>query len=495
MTPLVSASTVNSPITISYVTYFGGLNIEEVSTTACRDDGFIAMVGHSNSPNLPVTQFAFQQEFRGGDWDAFVVMYDNHGDMTLCTYLGGGAREHVDWVAFDNSGNLVIVGSTASDDFPVTNDSFQSERAGEYDGFIATISDNGTLLYGTYFGGNSTDSIEFVAIDDDGNYLFGGTTSSTGMATEGAFQTNLKGGLDAYIAKLSGDGRNVLLFSYLGGSTTDRVDSMSVDSTFNFILSGLTRSEDFPISSNAFQKNYAGAGDVFLTKMASDGSEINWSTFIGGSAEENGRGVGVDSSDNIMVTGAVTSSDMQVYNAFQPEYGGSCDTLIGKFSSGGEIQTLSFLGGDQLDHAYDIESDTEDNTVIAGRTLSDNYPLYDSFQSNRTGHLDLTITIMSNDMELLVLSTLFGGSKEDSGESISVSADGKIIITGRTASDDLPCTADAEQNEIGGSYDSFLVVISLKSSTSSPAFSQTIIITTVTAMIVIAAVILWKKNH
>jgi len=494
MIPSASASTANPPLTVSYVTYFGGLNIEEVSNTACRDDGAIAMVGHSNSPDLPVSSGAFQQEFRGGDWDVFVTMYNAAGEMTLCTYLGGSAREHVDWVTIDNSGNLVVVGTTISDDFPVTEDALLSQRAGEYDGFLAKISDNGTLLYGTYFGGNSTDSIEFVDVDNDGNYLIGGTTSSAGLATEDAFQTNLQGGWDAYVAKLSSNGSSILLFSYLGGSTTDRVDSMSVDSSSNFIISGLTRSEDFPTSPNAFQTEYAGAGDVFLAKVSSDGSELQWSTFIGGSSEENGRGVGVDSSDNVMVTGAVTSSDMPVYNAFQPEYGGSCDTLIGKFSPDGEVQTVSFLGGDQLDHAYDIEVDASDQIVIAGRTLSDDYPLYGSIQSNRTGHLDLTITIMSNDMKSLIMSTLFGGTKEDSGESVSVSSDGRIIITGRTASDDLPCTRNAAQDEIGGSYDSFLVIIS-PVLTNSDSLPQLAIITFVAVILGAIAITNWKNQR
>ena len=150
-------------------------------------------------------------------------MYNTVGELTLCTYLGGSAREHVDWVTFDTSGNIVVVGSTISDDFPVTDDALQSERAGEYDGFIATIADNGTLLYGTYFGGNSTDSIEFVAVDHNGDYLFGGTTSSSGLATEGAFQINPQGGWDAYVAKLSIDESSILLFSYLGGSSTRSV--------------------------------------------------------------------------------------------------------------------------------------------------------------------------------------------------------------------------------------------------------------------------------
>ncbi|MFW9844609.1 MAG: hypothetical protein ACFFEV_08530 [Candidatus Thorarchaeota archaeon] len=490
----VTASLDTSSDTISYVTYFGGSNIEEVSTTACRDDGVIAMIGHSNSPDLPVSQDAFQQEFCGGEWDAFVTMYDRMGDMILCTYLGGSEREHVDWVAFDNSGNIVVVGNTASDDFPITDDALQSERVGEFDGFIAVISENGTLLYGTYFGGNSTDSIEFVAIDNNGNYLFGGTTSSAGLATEGAFQTYPQGGLDAYVAKLSSNGSTMLLFSYYGGSTTDRVDSMTVDSSCNFILSGQTKSEDFPTSLNAFQEDYAGAGDVFLTKIASDGSEIQWSTFIGGSSEENGRGVGVDSADSIIVTGAVTSSDLESYNAFQPEYGGECDTLIAKFTSQGEVQSLSYLGGNQLDYAYDVEADESDRIVIAGRTLSDNYPLYEQIQSNRTGHLDLTITIMSNDMDSLVMSTLFGGSKEDSGESVSISSDGRIVITGRTASDDLPCTENAEQDKIGGSYDSFMVIISTEDSANID-LSQTVILTAVGVAVVIIAITIWKRNH
>ncbi|MBE0526403.1 MAG: hypothetical protein IH631_05635, partial [Candidatus Thorarchaeota archaeon] len=316
------SASLNTPIaSMSYLTYFGGSNIEEVTSTSCRADGAIAIAGHTNSLDLPVTDDAFQDEFRGGDWDIFVAMFSSAGDLIFCTYLGGSAREHFDSVTFDNSGNIVVAGFTRSEDFPVTSNALQTECAGESDGFLVTISDDGTsLLYGTYFGGNSSDEIESVEIDEEGNYLFSGTTSSIGLATEGAYQNHPQGGEDIYVAKLAHDGSEILFFSYFGGLTTDRLECMAIDSTHNFILSGLTRSSDFPTTSDAFQSNYSGSGDAFLTKISSNGSRLEWSTLVGGTDEEYGRGVDVDSLDNVILAGQTRSTDLQTSNAIQSNH-------------------------------------------------------------------------------------------------------------------------------------------------------------------------------
>jgi len=501
LTPVISSSvsaSLNTPVvSISYVTYFGGSNIEEVSTTACREDGSVAIVGHCNSQNLPVSEDAFQKEFRGGDWDIFVAMFSITGELEFCTYLGGSAREHVDSVAFDNSGNVIVAGLTRSEDFPVTSNALQTEHAGESDGFLVAISDNGsTLLYGTYFGGNSSDSIEDIIIDQNGNYLFSGTTSSAGLATEGAYQSQPQGGEDVFVAKLSYDGGTLQLFSYIGGITTDRLESMVIDSSHNFILSGLTRSSDFPTTSEAFQTDYSGSGDAFLTKVSRNGSSLEWSTFIGGTDEEYGRGVDVDSFDNIVVTGETQSLDLETFNAVQSDHGGGTyDAFVCKCTPEGLVQFLSYLGGNQFDLAYDVKFDINDRPIVVGRTLSDDFPLQNPFQSNRTGHLDLTITELSTDGQSVVMSSYFGGSAEDSGESISISSDGLIILTGRTASPDLPCSNNAFRNEIGGSYDAFLCIMSVDLQSNLVGPIELLIVVMIGGSFVVIVLIIWKKNH
>lgn len=458
--PISTASSVTNSqsFEVSFATYFGGSSIEEVSEVACSSDDSVVIVGHTSSQDLPTSKDAFQANYSGGEWDIFVTKFDINGELVFSSFLGGSDFEHVDDVKVRSDGSIIVVGFTLSLDFPVTSDALQSSSSGDTDGFITRISSDGTeLMYSTYFGGSLRDTIRSIRLDQDENYLIAGSSASPDLATDGAFQLQPSGGQDSFIAKITQDGSSTIMFSYVGGEREDRVQCMTIDSFNNYILSGQTNSQDFPVTEEAFQEDNSGGWDAFLTKISSDGTSLIFSTYIGGSTEDVGRGAAVNSLDEIVLVGYTNSTDFKTQSPLQSGHaGGYYDIFIYKCNSGGLTEFATYLGGNQFDIAYAAAFDYNDRPIIIGRTLSDDFPTINSFQEQRGGHLDTTITMLTPDGQTVLFSSFIGGTAEDSGESIAIQSDETIVISGRTASTDFPCTENAYQTTIGGSYDVFL---------------------------------------
>lgn len=493
----VSSTPYFQSVEISYATYFGGSGIEEVSEVACGQDGSVAIVGHTSSPDLRTSEDAFQADYSGGQWDIFVAKFDANGNLVFSSFLGGSGYEHVDDVVIRSDGSVVVVGFTLSLDFPVTLDAIQPSPSGETDGFIARISSDGkTLIYSTYYGGHLRDTIRSIRLDQDENYLVAGTAASTELATDSAFQTQPSGGPDLFIAKIAHDGSSTIMFSYCGGNKDDRIECLAIDSSNNYILSGQTSSHDFPTTEDAYQKSNSGGWDAFLTKLSSNGTNLLYSTYIGGSSEDSGRGVAVNSLDEIVVAGYTSSTDLSTLSPLQSEHaGGYCDILVYKCTSTGTTKYVTYLGGSELDISYGVVFDDNDRPIIVGRSLSDDFPINNSFQEQRVGHLDTTITMLTADGQTILFSSYIGGTKEDSGESISLGNDSVIAISGRTASADFPCTEDAYQTNIGGSYDVFLCVVQYSSSQDSASVLGPLIAVVIFSTVFIGIVInKWHKE-
>jgi len=290
-------------------------------------------------------------EFGGTGTDAFIVKIDATGSEILYSSYLGGSDEDVGYgVAVDGSANAYLTGVTYSADFPTKGGALQTVYAGAGDAFLAKVNTDGTgaasLLYSTYLGGSGLDQGNGVAVDASGNaYVAGGTNSiaSTLKFTppSGAYQTNCKldsGAClgDAFVAKLALSGTpSLVYFTYLGGSLADTAAGIAVDSSENVYVTGSTSSTDFPISAAVSQSTYGGGNaDAFVTELNPAGSELVYSTYLGGSNTESGNGIAVDmgSPPSAYVAGQTCSFDFPLANALQPAYGGNCDAFISKVS-------------------------------------------------------------------------------------------------------------------------------------------------------------------
>ena len=256
---------------ISWLTYFGGSAIERVAGVALDASDQIALVGSTFSANLPLRN-AFQAKSRGGQ-DAFVAtLAANGGSLVFSTYLGGaagsaGAPEQANCVAFSATGRLLIAGTTASRNFPVTTDAVQVAFAGgATDGFITNLNANGTMRRSTYLGGSGDDGINAIMLDPYGSGpVVGGYTTSTDFPTKNPVQNVNAGGMDGFIVRSAIT--SITHATYIGGTGSDSVNAVAVDSLYNFSAAGSTGSADMPVAGymSGFQGSTLGA---FITKIA-----------------------------------------------------------------------------------------------------------------------------------------------------------------------------------------------------------------------------------
>ena len=329
---------------------------------------------------------------------------------------------------------------------------------------------SGTLAYATFLGGFSMEFGLGIAVDASGSaYVAGRTTSPNFPATLGAFQTTLNGDADAFVAKLSPDGSQVVWATFLGGSGGEGAGAVALDSSNNVFVAGGTGSLDFPTTPGAFDQTANGRTDAFVAMLSPDGSRLLWSTLLGGAGGEQARALAIGGSGNVYVTGSTGSPDFPVTpGAFDETCGtdGTCnwdgmvnhdDVFVTEISSDGHSLVWStFLGAEGLDNPRSIVVDAAGFPVVAGLTSSAGFPATPGvFQSTFRGDIDAFIAKLSPGGSTLAWATFLGGSGSDSGF-VTLDAAGAIVISGGTDSLDFPVTPGAYQTTIGGDADAFV---------------------------------------
>jgi hypothetical protein len=312
-----------------YATFLGGSSPEgDFGAAITVDDAGSAYVtGGAGPAGFPTTAGAFD-ETQAGLLDVFVAKLNATGSALLySTYLGGTSNEAGAGITLGADGSAYVTGNTGSPEFPTTAGGFDTSHNGAFDAFLVKLGPSGTapLTYSTFLGGTAADLGQGIALGDDGSaYLTGWTSSSNFPATPGAFDESHNGGTDAFAARLDPAGATPLAYStYLGGAGDDRGFGLALDSLGSAYVTGITSSSDFPTTSGAFDETYNGASDVFVTKLNAAGSfPLAYSTFLGGAALDEARGIALDGSGNAYVTGRAESSDF-------PTTSGALDTTLG----------------------------------------------------------------------------------------------------------------------------------------------------------------------
>ncbi len=245
---------------------------------------------------------------------------------------------------------------------------------GNYDAFVAKFNAAGTLVWGTYYGGEAADWSYAIRVDASNNvYIAGHTPSSIGIATNGSYQTDFAGGTDAYVACFNSSGDALLWATYYGGAGGDAAYAIALDANNYVYIAGTTSSASNIATSTAYQSALGGS-NIFVAKISSDGSSRVWGTYYGGTAGGFGWGFGItlDISNNIYITGTATSSSNIATNGvFQTAFGGLYDAFVAKFdSSGSSLLWGTFYGGPGDDRSFAIALDANNNVYIAGVTTS-----------------------------------------------------------------------------------------------------------------------------
>lgn len=290
-----------------YSTYIGGTGNEYGFGIAVDSQGNAYLTGQVD-PGYPTTAGSFQPT--ATTYNAAATKLNAAGNsLVYSTFLGGTGTALGTSIAVDSSNNAYVTGPTGNG-FPTTDIASQFNYGGGIDAFITKVDPAGSdLVYSTYFGGSNRDEGQGIAVDNNGNAYVSGITYSTNLPLTNPVQTTNGGGqYDAFISKFTPNGARIYS-TYLGGTGNDQGTSIAADSSGNAYIVGTTSSTNFPTVSPIQLLNAGGANDAFVSKLSAAGNSLIYSTYLGGSGDDKGDRITVDSAGNAYVTGNTTSTN------------------------------------------------------------------------------------------------------------------------------------------------------------------------------------------
>ena len=296
--------------------------------------------------------------------------------------------------------------------------------------FVAEFDPSGNLVWSTLIDGASGWS---VAVDSSDDVYVAGVASRTDFqTTSGAYQTTANAATTPFIAKLNSSGSTLLWATYLGGSASGEVDGLAVDNAGNAYVVGDTTATDFPLK-NPIQSHNNGYSDAFISELNSAGSQLVFSTYLGGSDDDYPSAIGLDPAGNIFITGTTYSTDLATTaGALQPTYGGGdSSAFVAKLKpTGAGLAYLTYLGGSGDVTGTDVEMavDSRGDAYVAGTTDANSIPMVNAYQSTVSGGQDAFIAELNPAGTAIVNSTYFGTDTYASG--IALDSQGDVYIAG-----------------------------------------------------------------
>jgi hypothetical protein len=369
--------------------------------------------------------------------------------VTFGTYLGGTGADAVAGIAVDANANAYVTGQTTSANFP-TASPLQSATAGATDAFVAKLNAGGTaLVYATYLGGSAIDRGRAIAVDSTGAAYVAGDTASTNFPTVNPITATAPAGGNGFVTKLNAAGSALVYSTYLGGAGTDVASAIALGAGGEVHLAGSTTSTDFP-TANAVQAATGGAQDAFVSKLNAAGSAFVYSTYLGGSAAEDGLAIAVDAG-GAYVAGQTSSTNFPTTaGVFQTALAGGAnpDGFVTKLAANGAALAYStYLGGAGVGGNGQAPTGADSAAGIAvaggqayvtGQTNSATFPTTaGALQPSLAGEGDAFVTKLSADAATLTYSTYLGGGSSDQGNAIALQGS-SAYVAGSTASGDFP---------------------------------------------------------
>ncbi|MBI1357716.1 MAG: hypothetical protein GC160_25520 [Acidobacteria bacterium] len=381
---------------VDYSSYLGAGDDDFANAVAVGEDGAAYLTGRTDSSDFVVSSGALLPQFGGDEADAFVTKFDAGGSQILwSTFYGSESTDFANDIAVNSAGEVYITGWTESQNLPV--DGFQTEYAGNADCFVAKLNPDGaSLAFATYLGHGDEDSCNAIALDDAGAAFVAGYTKSVDFpVSDGSYQSNKSSGRDAFVVKLSANGGGFAWGSFVGGIGDDTANDLTIDANGVIYLVGDTTSTDFPVTDDAYQNILSGGRDAFLTKLNADGAGIAYSSLFGGAAEDLALGVTLGPQGDIYFVGEAGSADLP--RTIEP------------------IQNV-FGGGDS----------------------------------------DAFVAMFDPTGRLPMLATFLGGDGRDFANDVVVDESGRIFLAGATDSSNFSLTENAVLPEYRGKLDAFV---------------------------------------
>lgn len=414
-------------------------------------------------------------------------------ELAFSTYLGGSNWEHARDVCADTAGNVIVVGGTASANFPTTagayNRAFNAGVSapgpgtgafGNCDGFITKFDRSGKLMWSTFLGGAAYDRIYAVEVDAQGFVYVAGRAGPGFPVTAGAFQQSFAGtsspsnygNQNGFVAKLSPDGTTLLWASYVGVGELVRDIAIDAEGDIYAVLSRAAGSGNSMPSAfanaftHAFRPKFGAGTESGLAKLKGDGTQVLWATWLGGSGDESGpASVRVDVAKQPYICFSTSSTDVAAAGSGAvTKNAGGTDMFVAKLNATGSALIfgtyLGGAGGDSME-THSLAIDEAGNAYVACHTQSANWPVTPgTLGSGLRGASDIGLAIIGLDGRRM-FSTVLGGSGGENPDGIHIDVDGRIVLVAESNSTDFPVPSSvAHQRANRGSWDGVLCVIS-----------------------------------
>ncbi len=444
-----------------FATYLGGNQYTGLESVAVDSSGNAYVAGWSDSTDFQ-TMPPGSTTFRGGYDDIVVSKFDPTGKLLLSSYIGGSSEDEAYAIALDPSGNLLLTGETESTNFPVYPAKvFQGTgtNLSEDTAFAVKLDANLNILAATYIGGHLNDNsctADYnegygIASDPSGNVYVTGQTCVTDFPLQNALQSTIQGTYACFITELNPSLSAAIYSTYLGGTVSDYCNAIAVDSSGAAYVTGATFSSNLA-TKGAFQSQYGGGsstGDAFIAKINPNGTGIAYYTYLGGSSDDSGEAILVDSSGDAYLTGFTDSRNFPVMNALQATYAGGTgalpsgayagDVFVAELNpTGSALLYSTYFGSSGDESGYNIVLDASGNIYVAGSTNSSNLKTTpDAVQPTFGGMQDAFVLEMSPGGASVKYLSYLGGSQIESGRGLAVGGSGNIYATGNTASADF----------------------------------------------------------
>jgi hypothetical protein len=317
-----------------YSTYLGGSGSDGGNGIAIDTAGRAFLAGVTNSLDFPLAA-PLQVQYGGGFLDVFVARITAAGNaLEYSTYLGGSESDEAPTIALGQAGEIYVGGITMSSDYPVVSAIQPQFHGGVFDGFITKLtSDGSAVIYSTYLGTSEFDYVGGLTVDVDGTLLVTGNTGFGFPTTAGAYQQAFGGyGHDAFLSRLSADGQQFVFSTYFGGNRDDGGIRVATDPAGHIWIVGNTDSPNLPLASPVQAAYGGGIGvqDAFVAEFSANGSQLLFSTYLGGSDIDSGLGLGVDGLGNVQVAGQTASTDFPTVQAIQTTYAAPRDAFVAR---------------------------------------------------------------------------------------------------------------------------------------------------------------------